>query len=311
MRNKRLYTFVIANHAVSRVWRLSLPYPVLIMIGIFALTGVGAAVSAGYHYAKMALKVIDYDHLLAENDDFRSENHRFRIQTAQLGEKIGFLEDLSRKLMVYSGMSGRSGMGGVGGYSKENLVQPLPGPPGTLKSIETYSQRVSSLESNLQDVKDHVYESAVVEAARPAIPPVNGYVTQGMGRRSDPFNPSVSEYHSGVDISAPHGTRIVAPADGIVIYASPREGYGNLVIVDHKFGITTRYAHLSKINVKPGQRVSRYDVIGFVGSSGRATGPHLHFEVWRFDRPVNPIDFMYPGQKDAAKTRPQLANVRR
>lgn len=310
MRNKRLYTFVVASHAVSKVWRLSIPYPALLVIAAFAVLGIAVAISAGYKYASMALKVIDYEHLLAENDAFRAENHSYRIQTAQLGEKIGFLEDLSRKLMVYSGMGGNNSMGGVGGYSKESFTQPLPGSAGTLQSIDKYNQKIDQLEARLTDIKERVSERLMIESARPDIPPVNGYVNQGYGRRTDPFNPAVTEFHAGVDISAPYGARVVAPADGIIIFAASMEGYGNLVVIDHKFGITTKYAHLSKINVKAGQRVSRYDVLGFVGSSGRSTAAHLHFEVWRFDRPVNPIDYMYPAAKDS-KSRPQVALSRR
>jgi murein DD-endopeptidase MepM/ murein hydrolase activator NlpD len=160
------------------------------------------------------------------------------------------------------------------------------------------------------EAQEDISAKALVDSARPSIPPVNGYVNQGMGRRTDPFNPTVREYHPGVDISAPLGTRVLAPADGVVIYAAPREGYGNIVVIDHKFGITTRYAHLYKMNVKPGQRVSRYDVIGFVGSSGRSTAPHLHFEVWYQERPVNPINFMYGAVRDS-KARPQVAFTRR
>ncbi len=299
MRGKRLYTFVIANHAVSRVWRISIPYPVLVVIGIFALIGIGAAVSAGYHYGRMVLKVWDYDHILAENDSFRFENHTYRIRTAQLGEKIDFLETLSTRLRA---LSDSDALGGVGGYSKESFTQPLPGSAGTLQSLDTYSRRADALETQLREVQENVTSRVLLEAARPNIPPVNGYITQGMGRRTDPFNPAIKEFHAGVDLSAPHGTRVVAPADGIVIFAGPREGYGNMVVIDHKFGITTRYAHLYKMNVRAGQRVSRYDVIGYVGNSGRSTGPHLHYEVWFRERPVNPVHFM-TGPERAAENR--------
>jgi murein DD-endopeptidase MepM/ murein hydrolase activator NlpD len=113
-----------------------------------------------------------------------------------------------------------------------------------------------------------------------------------MGRRKNPFNPSLKEFHPGVDISAPYGSRVVAPADGTVIFAGRRAAYGNMVAIDHRFGITTRYGHLYKVNVKVGQRVCRYDVIGYVGNSGRSTGPHLHFEIWVHNRLVDPLKFL-------------------
>jgi len=306
MRNRRLYTFVIANHAAGKVRRMSLPYPVVALVGVFAIIGVIFAVSAGYHYGRMLLRVLDYDHMLAENDAFRAENHSFRIQTAQLGEKIDFLETLSRKLMIVAGMSGREGIGGVGGYPAESLSKERPASAGTLQSIDRYNERVDSLEVELRGIRDVVSERAMIEAARPSIPPVNGYVNQGFGRRTDPFNPSIKEHHPGLDISAPYGMRVVAPADGMVIFAGARVGYGNMVVVDHRFGITSRYGHLSKLNVRAGQRVSRYDVIGFVGNTGRSTGPHLHFEIWRFGRAVNPADYIYPESRQE-KAKSQVA----
>ena len=170
MRNKRLYTFVIANHAVSRVWRISIPYPVLVFIGIFAIIGITTAVSAGYKYARMALKVMDYDHLLAENDAFRSENHKFRIQTAQLGEKVDFLETLSTRLKA---LLLRDGLGGVGGYSKDSFTQPLPHSAGTLQSIDSYNRRVDSLETRFREAQEDISAKALIDASRPSIPPVN------------------------------------------------------------------------------------------------------------------------------------------
>ncbi len=292
MLNKRFYTFIVASHADARLWRLSLPYPVLAAIGVLALIGLISAGVATYHYGRMLLTVADYSHLLAENDNFRAENHNYRIQTAQLGEKIDLLEATSQRLVIVSGINSDKGVGGVGGYSRDSFKEPLPASAGTLQAIDSYNKRVNSLENRLLDLGEHLSLNALVEAARPAFLPVRGYVTGGMGRRGDPFNGMVRDNHIGVDISAPYGTAVKAPADGIVIFAGQREGYGNIVVIDHKFGVTTRYGHLSKMNVQVGQRISRYDDIGYVGTSGRSTGPHLHFELWLFDKPQDPIRFI-------------------
>jgi murein DD-endopeptidase MepM/ murein hydrolase activator NlpD len=294
MAKKRFYTFVIASHADGRLWRLSLPYPVLIAIAIFAVVGIISVAVAGYSYGRMLLKVADYRTLLAENDSFRAENHNIRVQAAQLAEKIDFLETTSHKLMTYSGMNSESGVGGVGGFSRDSFARPLPSSAGDLnKSINSYNRRVGVLEERYRKLEEYLADSSLIESARPSILPVNGYVTQGMGTREDPFNSASREYHTGVDISAPYGSRVVAPADGTVIFAGLREGYGNIVVIDHKFGVTTRYAHLYKYTVQVGQHVSRYDVIGYVGTSGRSTGAHLHFELWFQDRPVNPIKYIH------------------
>lgn len=294
MLKKRFYTFVIASHADGRLWRLSLTYPVLSAIGIFAVIGMVWVGGAGYRYGRMLLKVADYSRILAENDSFRAENHNIRIQAAQLAEKIDFLETTSHKLMTYSGMNSDKVVGGVGGFSRDSFSQPLPASAGDLsKSIDSYNRKVEVIEDRYRKLEEYLADSALVESARPSILPVNGYVTEGMGTREDPFNPAIRDFHTGVDISAPYGSRIVAPADGTVIFAGTREGYGNIVVIDHKFGVTTRYGHLYKSNVQVGQHVSRYDVIGYVGTSGRSTGPHLHFELWFQDRPVNPIKYIH------------------
>ncbi len=293
MLKKRLYTFIVApSHADAKLWRFSIPYPALLAAGAFALMMAVTAGVAVYHYGRMLVKVADYNHLLAENDSFRSENHNYRIQTAQLGEKIDFLDTLSHKLMIYSGMNSEKGVGGVGGISRDSFARPLPASAGTLKSIDKYNKNLSTLEQRYWGLEEYVSNKILIESTTPSAWPVKGYVTGAMGRREDPFNGSRTETHTGVDISAPYGSRVEASGDGVVIFAGSREGYGNIVVIDHKFGVVTRYGHLSKINVQVGQRVLRRDTIGYVGASGRATGPHLHFELWILNHPVNPIKYI-------------------
>jgi murein DD-endopeptidase MepM/ murein hydrolase activator NlpD len=286
--DRRTCTFILASHEGSKLLRVSLRYSTLLSIAAVAIAGAVAAGLASYHYGRMLLKVRDYDHLLTENDSFRAENHNYRIQTAQLGEKIDFLETLARKLEIVSGMDAERSVGGSGGYSRESFTQPLPASAGTLKSIDRYNNSVSILSEQYREMSDALWSRVLVESAVPDRMPLRGYVSGGMGIREDPFNEAIKEHHTGLDISAPYGSPVHAPADGIVIFAGQREGYGNIVVIDHKFGLVTRYGHLSKMNVEVGQRVCRSDVIGYVGTSGRTTGPHLHYEVWSNNRPINP-----------------------
>ncbi len=292
MLKKRFYTFIVASHADAKLLRLSLPYPVLVAVGVFAIIGVVTAGVASFHYGRMVLKVVNYNNLLSENDIFRSENQNYKIQTAQLGEKIEFLETTAQKLVRMAGLNSPTAVGGIGGYSKDTLTKPLPASAGTLESINKYNKSVDSLEKNYKQIEERWEDRALVEANTPNISPLNGYVTDGYRKRPDPFIGSARDTHTGLDISAPYGSRVFAPADGIVIFAGERAGYGNIVVVDHKFGYTTRYGHLSKFNVQVGQRVSRYDVIGYVGTSGRTTGPHLHFEVLHYNKFKNPYPFI-------------------
>jgi murein DD-endopeptidase MepM/ murein hydrolase activator NlpD len=100
------------------------------------------------------------------------------------------------------------------------------------------------------------------------------------------------DFHQGLDLVAPHGTKIVAPADGIVTRVGPAGGFGQSVFIAHGYGIVTRYGHMSGFNVRTGQRVKRGEVIGFVGSTGRSTGPHLHYELLVHQRNVDPVRYI-------------------
>ena len=115
-----------------------------------------------------------------------------------------------------------------------------------------------------------------------------GWLSSGFGNRRDPFTGGEG-FHPGLDISADAGEAVIAPGDGVVESASVNGNYGNLVVIDHGFGITTRYGHLSRFAVTAGQQIHRGDVIGYVGSTGRSTSPHLHYEIWINGQLTNPL----------------------
>jgi len=125
----------------------------------------------------------------------------------------------------------------------------------------------------------------------PNLWPVEGPITGSFGERTDPFN-GEGAFHAGVDISASVGQPVIAPADGIVEFADFMGGYGRAIVLVHGHGISTRYGHLSNFAVTVGQQVHRGDTIGYVGDSGRSTGPHLHYEVRINDTPVNPHKYL-------------------
>jgi murein DD-endopeptidase MepM/ murein hydrolase activator NlpD len=128
-------------------------------------------------------------------------------------------------------------------------------------------------------------------SSSPSLWPVEGQVTGSFGERIDPFN-GEGAFHSGVDISSAYGHAVIAPADGVVTFADFFGGYGKAIMIDHGHGISTRYGHLSGFAVTSGQEVHRGDTIGYVGLSGRSTGPHLHYEVRINDTPVNPYKYL-------------------
>jgi murein DD-endopeptidase MepM/ murein hydrolase activator NlpD len=115
-----------------------------------------------------------------------------------------------------------------------------------------------------------------------------GWLSSAFGNRRDPFD-GTPEFHAGLDIAADRGTPVRATADGTVLTAGLNGNYGYSVLVEHGFGISTRFGHLSRFAVRPGQRVRRGEAIGFVGSTGRATSPHLHYEILMNGKPINPL----------------------
>lgn len=151
--------------------------------------------------------------------------------------------------------------------------------------------KAQKIEDSLKSVEKFVNQQKLQLAATPAIWPTRGFISGVFGNRIHPFTGRY-EFHNAIDIATQLGNKVIAPADGVVLVAEPREYYGNMVIIDHGFGYVTRYGHLSAFNVREGQRVKRYDVIGYVGTTGRSNGPHLHYEVRYFDKPMNPNDFI-------------------
>ncbi|TAM60146.1 MAG: M23 family metallopeptidase [Rhodanobacter sp.] len=144
--------------------------------------------------------------------------------------------------------------------------------------------QLSALQSLLLDAK-------IESNLKPTGMPVQGYISSYFGVRPDPFN-GLAAMHTGIDIATPYGTPVHAVAEGMVTFAGVRRGYGNVVEIDHGNGYMTRYAHNSKLEVHPGQHVQVGEVIAKAGSTGRSTGPHVHFEVWYDGRVVNPLAFV-------------------
>jgi murein DD-endopeptidase MepM/ murein hydrolase activator NlpD len=145
--------------------------------------------------------------------------------------------------------------------------------------------------SRLDSVRDSVERRHALAAATPSIWPVAGWLSSSYGNRTDPFTQD-KDFHPGLDISADYGQPVLATGDATVSAAGPNGAYGNMVALDHGFGIVTKYGHLSRIAVMDAQHVNRGDVIGYVGSTGRSTGAHLHYEVWMNGRLTDPMTLL-------------------
>jgi murein DD-endopeptidase MepM/ murein hydrolase activator NlpD len=178
--------------------------------------------------------------------------------------------------------------GGGAGAAGLALLPGLNSPEDTFGLLRDLLQ---GLESRLESVQSGVDKRNALAAATPSIWPAAGWLSSAMGARRDPFTGG-DDYHPGLDISADRGSPVHATADGTVVHASAASAYGNLIRIDHGFGLESRYGHLSKFDVAVGSKVKRGDLIGKVGATGRATAPHLHYEVRVNDRLLNPLQFL-------------------
>ena len=177
------------------------------------------------------------------------------------------------------------------GYNNSNLVI------NTTKRIDVLTNKIVVQSKSLDEIVKLAQEKNSFLAAIPAIQPVRNenlrQMASGFGYRSDPFT-KIRKFHAGMDFSAPVGAPVFATGDGVVDRAdAASSGYGNHVVIDHGFGYETLYGHLSKYKCRPGQRVKRGDIIGYVGSTGRSQGPHCHYEVHKNGEAVNPLNFYY------------------
>jgi murein DD-endopeptidase MepM/ murein hydrolase activator NlpD len=280
VRDDRLYAFIIAqtSRSRSRIRRICVHKRWLKVSALLAFVVFGAALYGIYALTQH----IRHQRVEQENVQLRAENEKQRRQLDKLNQRVERVEDASRKLAEMSGVNHdqqpQPSMNGAGGPF-------LPLDEGAVVEYRT-----RQLEQELR-----TYEVALRERATvPSIWPVQGTLDSSFGVRRNPFGGSSYESHEGQDIEALTGTPVVASASGTVTIAGVQNGYGNVVYVDHGNGLSTRYGHLSHIDVAVGQSVRQGELVGLVGSTGRSTGPHLHYEVRINNSPVNPRMYL-PG----------------
>ena len=185
---------------------------------------------------------------------------------------------------------------GVGGPSPDHYGSTTSGNDAAVmgrisKSMDQLIQEASNQERSFKEIIEFLEKRKSILARTPSIWPVEGWVTSGFGMRRSPFS-GRREFHGAIDIASRSGKEIIAPADGIVSIVEHRSDLGNTVTLDHGNGLTTAYAHLLRSSVQKGKSVRRGEVIGYVGSTGRSTGPHLHYVVQMNGVPVNPRKYL-------------------
>lgn len=171
------------------------------------------------------------------------------------------------------------------------VAHQTPSTDNLTKELDRLSREMNDRSKSFQELIDQLEAKRSVLASTPTIWPVKGWLTAGFGYRRSPFT-GLRQMHEGVDISNTVGTPVVAPADGLVSYAGPLGGFGNVISIDHGHKISTFYGHLHRQRVSQGERVRRGDVIAFVGTTGRATGPHLHYEIQVNGSAVDPSKYV-------------------
>jgi hypothetical protein len=211
------------------------------------------------------------------------------VSAGELNGKLQVILELTQNDSDQSAVGGSYGGELTARYPAEQRMESLARSlHNFLKHLETTSQLE---EVRQQEIIGAIRNKQERWAVTPSIWPTHGRITSPFGWRSSPFTGG-REFHQGLDISATVNTPVTAPARGKVIFACRNGSYGLVIGLDHGFNITTRYAHLHRIAVKKGDIVNRGDIIGYVGNTGRSTGPHLHYEVRRHNKPVNPLAFI-------------------
>lgn len=283
-RDERFYAFIISytSRSRSQIRRVCLHKKWLKLSALFAFVVMASSLYGIYGLTQEAAHL----RIERENQRLRAETERQRRELNQLNERVEAVEDTSRKLAEKSGVvnSGESTLHGAGG----------PAIPLDAAGLAGLESKMSRLEQELS-----AHEAVLRERGfTPSIWPVDGALESGFGGRRNPFGGSSYEFHDGQDIDAPSGAPVVAGAKGTVSFVGWQHGYGRLVVIDHGGGLTTRYGHLSEFNVEQGSEVARGQFIGRVGSTGRSTGPHLHYEIRINDNPVNPLQYLLSSSKE-------------
>ncbi len=278
----KYHTVILVPHARAKLrkWRIS-NLQIAVLAALF-VTVTFAASFVLWSFFSEGVNASKVERLRQENRELRQANRTFEESLGDLQQKIADYETRTRQLAIVAGIEDVEGAeAGVGG---NNVPDASPDP-------EFMRYRADRLSSRLDRVENELEERMRWFSSTPSVAPVKGIFTSGFGYRRDPIT-GRRAYHPALDIAAPPGREVRAPADGIVTRAGRIGGLGNAVYLSHGFGLNTRFGHMARLRVKPGDRVQRGDVIGQVGSTGRATGYHLHYEVRVDGEPINPLAYI-------------------
>jgi len=293
---KKFLSLIIIPHSKSNYRTLSFSKKTLkillwsgIVLGVLA-----AAVTVDYVRIQVTRKT--YRTVLSENQRQKETLVQYQTSIGTLNKKLESLETYQKKLNLIAGIKSQDVLKDVGVGPVKDAVgegQTVPGGPPRLSTanIKSLSQKTDDVQKNFDTLLNFFENRTAQLASTPTIWPTVGILTSSFGWRADPFTQE-QEFHKGIDIAAGWGSPVVATADGSVIAINTDKMLGRSITISHGFGVTTVYAHLNKVLVRIGQKVKRRDIIGEVGNTGKALGPHLHYEVHLNDRAMNPYSYI-------------------
>ena len=289
---KRYYIMFVARDAEGELVKMPIPLHYLYMFIAGALIGMLTITGMAGSYTRMLVKVARFNQLRIEKDALSADYNKLEAVTKEKDVQVASLGSIAGEVSALYGLKSAPELtpASANAVDSEHFTQSLD-QLAILKSSAMSGVAGAAISASYNHVGSLSTSDWARLAAAPSLWPIEGPVTGSFGERIDPFN-GEGAFHTGIDISSPSGTAIIAPADGTVIATSFVNGYGRTIIIDHGYGMSTLYGHLSGFAVAERETVHRGDVIGFVGSSGRSTGSHLHYEVRIHNTPVNPHKYL-------------------
>lgn len=287
MRGKS-YTFFIASNAPGGFRKIRVPAYVLHAVAVLAVVGGITILAAVGSYSRMLWKVGNYNALRHEQETLKKQYQQLQSTVNNTNQRLDSLQSLATEVaMTYGVLRFRPA---------PFQVTDLPQTPEaefelSIEQFNFLKKNAAAIAISNGGLRLMTAMSFADATYTPSLWPVMGHITGSFGERLDPFS-GEGAFHTGVDISSQYGEPIHAAADGVVTIAESHAGYGRLVLVDHGFGITSWYGHLSAFATVAGTRVKRGQVVGYAGISGRSTGPHVHYEVRLNNAPVNPWRYL-------------------
>lgn len=295
------FTLMIIPRRKSAVTKISLSSNLVRGLFIGSILAVLLTLYVVYDYASIKRDRAELSRLRQQTAQQSKEIIDLAVKVDEFADRMEEFKQFDKKIRILAtNQVGRDkkiplGIGGSNSeqirlkelidQDQEKLVS------GMRQSISQLNEDANEREKSFSELLKFLREQRSLLAATPSIWPVKGWVTSEFGSRENPFGPGI-ELHKGLDIATRMGKEIVAPADGLVVEVAHHSDDGHIVRVNHGYGVSSSYAHLSKPAVKQGVRVKRGDLIGYVGDTGRSTGAHLHYTVYVNNVPVNPRKYL-------------------